>query len=136
MNLIKAFREELYTSIIMFIVFSYDVYIKNIDVKNSWAISLVFLIIIWAIFYFIFIRLLKDLKLDEREMLLYMKIGYFSFFLFISSLLILFTYHDSRLPFLNVEISKIWGRYILPIFLFIHSITGLIYIVYEEKTIG
>ena len=127
MNLIKMFREELYISLIMFAVFSYDVYLKGDATANNWLISIIFIIITWAIFYFVFVRLGKDFKLDEREFLIFIKIGYISVFLFISCLMIIFTFQEITLPILNVAVSKIWGRYLLPIFILIHALTGLVF---------
>lgn len=127
MNLIKMFREELYISLIMFAVFSYDVYLKGDAIANNWLISSIFIIITWAIFYFVFVRLGKDFKLDEREFLIFIKIGYISVFLFISCLMIIFTFQELTLPILNVAVSKIWGRYLLPIFILVHALTGLVF---------
>lgn len=133
MNLIKVFREELYISLIMFAVFSYDVYLKGETIANSMLISIIFLIITWAIFYFVFIRLGKDFKLDEREFFIFIQIGYISVFLFISCLIIIFTFQEVTLPLLNVTIAKIWGRYLLPIFILIHALTGLVYNYFREN---
>ena len=66
MNLLKLYKEELYTAVIMLIVFAYPLVNKTDPIKNNWLIGLIFLVMTWAIYYFQFIRMAKDLRLDER----------------------------------------------------------------------
>lgn len=126
MNLKKVFKEELTTAFIMFLVFGYPLGYKGEGINNSWLVGLIFIIMIWAIYYFIFIRLAKDFKLDERELSIYTRIGYISFFIFLSVATLLFINQEVIVPFIKQPISRIWGRFILPLFILVHALTGLI----------
>ena len=64
----------------------------------------------WAIYYFQFIRMAKDLRLDEREMHLYTKTGHIATFVFLSILLALFVYQNEKLPFLQFTVKDLWGK--------------------------
>lgn len=127
MNLTKVFKEELWSALMMIIIFGYH------GNKNSLVIGIIFIVMIWVIYYFIFIRFKKEFKLDERELFIYTKIGYTSVFIFLSVLTILYVYQEATVPYLDKPISFLWGRFILPIFISIHGITGLIYCSLEEK---
>ena len=132
MNLHKIFKEELLTAFIMFAVFGYTLSYKNTDINNNWLVGLIFIIMIWSIYYFVFVRLAKDFKLDERELSIYTRIGYISIFIFLSIMTILYVNQEVTLPFIKLPVYKIWGRFLLPLFLFSHSITGLIMSKKEE----
>ena len=133
MNLLKLYKEELYTAVIMLIVFAYPLVNKTDPIKNNWLIGLIFLVMTWAIYYFQFIRMAKDLRLDEREMHLYTKTGHIATFVFLSILLALFVYQNEKLPFLQFTVKDLWGRFILPIFIICHAFTGIIILKIEEK---
>ncbi|MBI3125639.1 MAG: hypothetical protein HYZ10_14685 [Ignavibacteriales bacterium] len=81
MNLKKLFIEELWSALMIIILFGFTTDKETID--NRWLVGLIYIIIIWAIYYFMFIRFKKEFKLDERELYIYTKIGYTSVFGFI-----------------------------------------------------
>ena len=133
MNLRKVFREELITALIMFLVFGFTLRGKSEDLNNGWLVGFIFIVMIWSIYYFVFVRLAKDFKLDERELLIYTQIGYISIFIFLSVMTILFVNQEVKVPYLDLAIINIWGRFILPIFLVTHALTGLIMSRREES---
>ncbi len=127
MNLKKLFMEELWSALMMIIIFGYH------GNSNNLLIGIIFIVMIWAIYYFMFIRFKKEFKLDERELFIYTKIGYASVFIFLSVLTILYVYQETTVPYLNKPISFLWGRLLLPMFILIHGITGLVYIKLEKE---
>ena len=130
MNLKKLFLEELWSALMIIILFGFTTDKETID--NRWLVGLIYIIIIWAIYYFMFIRFKKEFKLDERELYIYTKIGYTSVFVFLSVLTVIWVFQDENFPFMHVSIKAIWGSWVLPIFILIHAVTGLIYLEIEK----
>lgn len=120
MNLKKLFQEELWSAVMIIILFGYTTDKETID--NSWLVGLIYIIIIWAIYYFMFIRFKKEFKLDERELYIYTKIGYTSIFVFLSVLTMIWVFQDQKPPFVQASIKAVWGSWVLLIFILIHAL--------------
>ncbi|MDP2036955.1 MAG: hypothetical protein Q8L04_06195 [Ignavibacteria bacterium] len=131
MNLRKLFLEELWSAVMIIILFGFTTDKETIN--NRWLVGLIYTIIIWAIYYFMFIRFKKEFKLDERELYIYTKIGYTSVFVFLSALTAIWVFQEEKFPFMRATIKAIWGSWVLPIFILIHAVTGLIYLQIESK---
>lgn len=131
MNLKKIFLEELWPAVMIIILFGYTTDKETID--NSWLVGLIYIIIIWAIYYFMFIRFKKEFKLEERELYIYTKISYTSIFAFLTTLTVIWVFQDKNFPFMRSSIKAVWGSWVLPIFILIHTITDLIYLQLESK---
>ena len=131
MNLKKLFLEELWSAVMIFILFGLTTDTETID--NRWLAGLIYVVIIWAIYYFMFIRFKKEFKLDERELHIYTKISYTSIFVFLTVLIVIWVFQDENFPYMRMSIKAVWGSWILPVFILIHAVTGLVYLQIENK---
>lgn len=132
MNLTKIFKDELYFGIFSLIIFTMVIVFDEPPLEKHWLGSLIYISTGWAVFYFVFLKSLKEYKLDERESMLFTKTGNLSAFTFITILTIIFYLQEIDIKILNLPIEDLWGRFLLPIFLIAHSITGFILIKLEE----
>ncbi len=133
MNIVKLYHSELRLSILTFIVFIFVLSRRIAPITDSWFNAFVYLLMLWSVYYFTFIRLSKDHKLDERENTIYIKTSHLSSFIFMSVLLILFYIQNQKIPLLNIGLEAVWGWFILPIYILFHGLTGLVLTYLAEK---
>ena len=74
----------------------------------------------------------KELKLDERENILFLQSGFVSVFIFIVIVVSVFLIQKELSSEFDFSIKYIWGRFLLPCFLLIHAITGYIQLKRDE----
>ncbi|MBM4171318.1 MAG: hypothetical protein FJ214_05550 [Ignavibacteria bacterium] len=132
MNLKKFFKDELYFGIFTLFIFSFVLIVDEPPFEKQWFGSFIYLIISWAVYYFVFVRSVKEFKLDERESMLFTKTGNISAFSFITLLIVIFYMQEIDASFINISIKETWGRFLLPLFLICHAVTGFIIIKREN----
>jgi hypothetical protein len=132
MNLKKFFKEELYFGFFTLIIFSFVLIVDSPPLEKHWLGSFIYIITSWAVYYFAFVRSVKEFKLDERELMLFTKTGNISAFTFITFLTIIFYLQEIDTTIINISLKETWGRFLLPLFLLCHAITGLIIINLED----
>ena len=133
MNIKKLFYHQLKLSALIFIVFSLTLSRSHKPVTDNWLNALIYLVMLWAVYYFTFIRTPKDDKLDEREMTIYVRTGHLSAFVFMSVLLIMFFIQSHDISLFNFNLSLLWGWFMLPIYILLHGITGLVLFYFENN---
>ena len=133
MNIKKLYFSELRLALITFAVFILALSKMNNPAADNWFILIVHLIMLWSIYYFTFIRLAKDYRLDERENSIFIKTSHLSGFVFMSVLLILFFNQQNNVPVVNVEFQYLWGWFLLPTYILFHGLTGLALTYLSEK---
>ena len=133
MNIKKLYFSELRLALITFAVFILALSKMNNPAADNWFILIVHLIMLWSIYYFTFIRLAKDYRLDERENSIFIKTSHLSGFVFMSVLLILFFNQSNAVPFINIKFQHIWGWFLMPVYILLHGLTGLALTYFYEK---
>ena len=133
MNIKKLFYSELSLALLTFVVFIVTLTKTEDPAANNWFVLIIHLIMLWSIYYFTFIRLAKDYRLDERENTIFVRTAHLSSFVFISVLLIMFFNQKNNVPFVNVEFQNIWGWFLLPAYVLFHGLTGLTIIYFYER---
>ncbi len=133
MNLNKIFKEELNFGLFTTILFAMVLWFDEPPLNKHWIGSLIYIATGWAVYYFVFIKSLKEYKLDEREMMIFNKTGNSAAFSFVTILVILFYLQEINVGFGDLQLKELWGRFLLPIYLIAHSVTGLILVGIEEK---
>ncbi len=133
MNLNKIFKEELSFGIFTALLFALVLWFDEPPLNKHWIGSVIYIATGWAVYYFVFLKSLKEYKLDEREMLIFTRTGNTAAFTFITMLVILFYLQEINVSILRLPLKELWGRFLLPLFLIAHSITGLILIGIEER---
>jgi hypothetical protein len=133
MNIFRYYKKCIFLSFLIFIVFIFiPLHIQKTVINNLFS-SLVYLVMTWSIYYFSFVRLIKDLQLDEREKLIFTKTGHAASFVFISVLLFIYYAQDFFVPLTGKVLKDIWGWFLLPAYILVHSLTGLFLIFLEES---
>lgn len=133
MKLTKIFKEELSFGVFTTFLFALVLWFDEPPLNKHWTGSLIYVATGWAVYYFVFIKSLKEYKLDEREMMIFTKTGNSAAFSFITILVILFYLQEINIGFLGLPLKELWGRFLLPIYLIAHSVTGFILAGIEEK---
>ena len=133
MNIYKIFKEELGFGIFTTFLFALVLWFDEPPLNKHWMGSLIYIATGWAVYYFVFIKSLKEYKLDEREMMIFTKTGNSAAFSFITILIVLFYLQEINVGFGDLKLKELWGRFLLPIYLVAHSVTGLILVGIEEK---
>ena len=133
MNIKKLFYHQLKLSALIFIVFSLTLSRSQKPVTDNWLNALIYLVMLWAVYYFAFIRTPKDDKLDEREMTIYVRTGHLSAFVFMSVLLLVYFLQNHNVPLFGTDLGLLWGWFMLPVYILLHSLTGLVLFYFENK---
>lgn len=133
MNLNEIFKEELSFGIFTTVLFALILWFDEPPLNKHWMGSFIYIATGWAVYYFVFLKSLKEYKLDERELLIFTKTGNTAAFTFITMLVILFYLQEINVGILGLQLKELWGRFLLPLFLIAHSVTGLILVGIEER---
>ncbi|MCX6169297.1 MAG: hypothetical protein NTX65_08155 [Ignavibacteriales bacterium] len=133
MKLNKIFKEELNFGLFTTFLFALVLWFDEPPLNKHWIGSLIYIATGWAVYYFVFIKSLKEYKLDEREMMIFTKTGNSASFSFVTMLVILFYLQEINFGFWGLPLKELWGRFLLPLFLIAHSVTGLILAGIEER---
>jgi len=132
MNLKKIFKEELSFGVFTALLFILVLWFDEPPLNKHWLGSLIYIAAGWAVYYFVFLKSLKEYKLDEREMMIFTKTGNSAAFTFVTLLVIIFYLQEINVAILGLPLKEIWGRFLLPLFLIAHSVTGMILNEIEE----